>query len=246
MNDITAVIITKNEEEIIGDCLKSLDFLKEIIVLDANSADKTVKIASQYNARVITQSFKDFSQMRNSALKRVNSDWILYVDADERVSPLLEKEILTAVLDQSYSAYRFVRKNYYLGRQWPYKEYVTRLFLKKNFKFWQGQLHETPIFDGQVKKIDGELFHYTHRNIQDMLRKTIVWSEIEARLRFENKHPLVTWWRLSRVFFTGFFDSYIKQRGFRAGNIGIMESLYQGFSLFITYARLWELQKNQI
>ena len=77
-----------------------------------------------------------------------------------------------------------------------------------------------------------------------MLNKTIEWSSAEAMLRYNAGHPQMTWWRFPRVMLTAFFDSYIKQQGFRAGAIGLIESIYQSFSIFITYAKLWELQRN--
>lgn len=245
MNEITAVVITKNEEKTISDCLKSLSFVKRIIVVDSDSTDKTKQLALKLNAEVINHTFTNFKKTREFALTKVNTPWVLYIDADERITPKLKESILKAICDTSFSAYSYKRKNYYLGKEWPYKETVTKLFLKDRLEGWVGTLHEGPDFEGPVKTIDGELLHYTHRNLEEMLNKTIEWSQIEAVLRYKNKHPRVSWWRLIRVFCTGFINSYIKQSGYKAGTVGLIESLYQGFSMFITYTRLWEMQKNQ-
>lgn len=246
MNNLTALVITKNEEKMIADCLKSLGFVDRIFVVDAYSKDKTVEIAKKCGAVVINHRFVNFSQMRNFALKQVKTPWVLFIDADERVTTALAREITRAVGEEKEaSAFSFIRKNYYFGKEWPYKERVTKLFLKDKLRGYKGEIHESPIIDGEVKHLSGELLHFTHRSLEEMLEKTISWSEFEARLRYKNKHPQVTWWRLIRVFFTGFLDSYIKQKGFLAGSIGLIESLYQGFSMFITYVRLWEIQKGR-
>lgn len=246
MNKITAIIITKNEEKTIKDCIKSLTFVDKILVVDSYSEDKTTDIAQKLGAEVIKHTFINFSQMRNFALSKINTEWILFIDADERVSEELQKEMIKAInLKITATAFSFTRKNYYLNKEWPYKETVTKLFLKEKFYGYKGELHESPVFDGEVKRIRGELLHFTHRSLEEMMDKTVQWSEIEAKLRYQSGHPKVTWWRLIRVFLTGFFNSYIMQKGYLAGTVGFIESYYQGFSMFITYARLWEMQKRK-
>jgi hypothetical protein len=97
---------------------------------------------------------------------------------------------------------------------------------------------------GLVGNLAGELKHDTHRSLEEMVAKTNEWSEIEAELRKSAHHPLISWWRLLRVTVTGFWNSFILQGGWRAGTVGWIESMYQGFSLFITYAKLWEMQEK--
>lgn len=243
MNSITAVIIAKNEEDIIGDCLRSLDFVNKRIVIDCYSTDDTIKVAKKYNTEVVKVKFSDFSQIRNAALNFVKTKWILYVDADERINSELKQNI-QKVIETDISAVCFYRKNFYLGKPWPYLETLIRLFQKEKLIKWTGKIHESPVYDGSLTKINGELLHYTHRTIKEMFVKTIQWSIVEAQIRYDVNHPPVTWWRLIRVYITGFYNSYIKERGFKVGPEGLVESLYQGFSMYITYLRLWELQKN--
>ncbi len=244
MNNITAVIITKNEEGMIRDCIESINFVDQILVIDSQSSDKTRQISKNLGAKVVIHPFIDFSESRNFALKQVKTVWVMFIDADERVSKELKNEIIKAVTDKEYSAYSYLRKNYYLGKEWPYKETVTKLIQKDKLTGFTGVLHESPQISGGVKKLSGDLLHYTHRSLEEMIEKTIVWSEFEAKLRFASNHPIVTWWRLIRVFLTGFYSYYFKQQGFKAGSTGLIESIYQGFSMFITYTRLWELQKG--
>ena len=143
-------------------------------------------------------------------------------------------------------AYKISRQNFYLGNHpWPKIEKLERLFEKSSLTEWYGTLHESPKVEGKIGDMDGLLLHYTHRDLSSMLAKTIIWSDAEARLRFDAHHPPMTWWRFPRVMLTAFWDSYIKQQGFKAGSMGLIESLYQAFSIFVTYAKLWELQQKK-
>ena len=112
-------------------------------------------------------------------------------------------------------------------------------------KGWKGILHESPIIDGEIGILDGFVLHYTHRDLSSMLAKTIQWSDYEARLRYDANHPKMTWWRFPRVMIPAFYNSFITQQGWKIGVIGFIESVFQMFSIFITYAKLWELQNKK-
>ena len=252
MNKISAVVIAKNEENMIADCLDSLSFCDEIIIVDNGSEDRTCDIAKRMGAKVFALKTDDFSCLRNFGLEKSKNDWVLYVDADERISKLLKDEIthLTAGSDrvQQLNAYFLKRKNFYFGsskkNEWPHIEKIERFFMKDKLKGWEGKLHESPIVDGEIGVLDGFLLHYTHRDLRSMLAKTIEWSKIEAELRFNSNHPKMVLWRFPRVMITAFLDSYIKQGGWKVGTIGLIESIYQSFSMFITYTRLWEMSRE--
>jgi glycosyltransferase involved in cell wall biosynthesis len=246
--NISAIIITKNEENLIADCIDSIGFCDEIILVDNNSIDRTADLAKKLGAKVVEANTSDFSDLRNIGLKHSSGKWTFYIDADERASEELRKSILEVTKNEvKYSAFKIPRKNYYLGKtEWPKIEKMERLFLKDKLKSWKGELHETPIFEGEAGELGGYLFHFTHRNLTQMLEKTIKWSDTEARLRLRANHPKMTWWRFPRVMVTSFFDSYIKQKGYKAGTAGLIESIYQAYSSFVTYAKLWELQNKSI
>ncbi len=246
MTKITGIVITKNGADLIEDCLKSLSFCNEILVVDAGSSDKTLEIAKKHNAKIIEHNFSDFSKIRNLGLEKAEGEWILYVDVDERVSEELQKSIKkTTESDSVFSAYKVLRKNFYLGNhEWPYIEKLERFFKKADLKGWRGELHESPVVDGKIGELEGFLLHYTHRDLTSMVEKTAQWSGVEAQLRFNANHPRMTWWRFPRVMISGFLNSYVKQKGYKAGTAGLIESIYQSFSMFITYARLWEMQKG--
>lgn len=250
---ISGIVIVKNGENLIADCLRSIKFCDEIIVVDAGSKDRTVEVAQNLGAKVIEIQSEDFSQIRNYGLQKATGDWILYVDIDERVSSELARSIKYQVSSirqaqdkyQDIIAYKIKRKNFYFENyEWPYIEKIERLFRKESLKGWRGKIHESPVFEGKVGELDGFLYHYTHSDLSSMLDKTIEWSKIEADLRFKSGHPKMTWWRFPRVMLTAFLDSYVRQGGYKIGVPGLIESIYQAFSIFITYTKLWELQQR--
>ena len=247
MNKVTlsAIIIAKNEEQRLAKCMASVSFCDEVIVVDNDSKDNTGDIAVRHGAKVIESKGQDFASIRELGLHEAAGKWVLYIDADEEVPEALQKEIRSAVRSPEVTAYRVKRDTYFLGHHWPYKDMVERLFLKSALKGWHGKLHETPVYTGTTNTLKHPMIHRTHRTLEEMVSKTNDWSEIEAKLRMDAHHPPVVWWRLLRVMFTGFTRSYIDQRGWRAGTVGWIESLYQAFSMFITYAKLWELQQKK-
>lgn len=244
---ISAIILTKNVEEIIGDCIDSVKFCDEIIMIDDGSTDRTLEVAKLLDVKVFSVLSRNFAERRNYGAKKAKGEWLLYIDADERVSSELREQIkrVVAEKDTRFAAYRLQRKNFYFGKhEWPQIEKLERLFKKSALQEWYGELHETAKVDGEIGELEGYLLHYTHRDLASMLDKTIAWSEIEAELRLHNNHPKMTWWRFPRVMLTAFWDSYVRQKGYKAGTAGVVESIYQAFSMFITYARLWELQNG--
>lgn len=245
---ISAIILAKNEAQRIGECLSRLEWVDERVVVDNGSTDETGAIARKRGARVVQAHAHDFASLRNQGKEIALGEWLLYVDADEIVSPGLATEIQQTVKiwnETSPVAYTVKRSNVYLGSAWPYSEQMLRLFRKNALIGWQGELHESAEVVGQTGQLHGALLHNTHRTLEEMVVKTNAWSAVEAKLRHDAKHPPVVWWRLWRVMVTGFWQSYVSQGGWKAGTVGLIESTYQGFSLFITYVKLWELQQKE-
>ncbi len=242
---LTAIIITKNEEERIAACLTNLSFADEIIVVDNGSTDKTAELAKHNGAKVAKTAEKDFSRLRELGRKEATGTWVLYIDADEEVTQVLQKEIRDTIEGTDKAVYCIRRDTYFLGHHWPYQDKVERLFLRSALRGWHGTLHETPVYVGEIATLTNPLVHRTHRTLEEMVAKTNEWSVLEARLRLDAHHPPVVWWRLIRVMITGFCQSFFAQGGWRAGPVGWIESIYQAFSMFITYTKLWELQQKQ-
>lgn len=246
---LSVIILTKNEEEVIADCIESVkDIADEILVIDSNSEDRTVEIATRLGAKIIQHEFKNFSETRNFALRKAQGDWILYIDADERATQEFIYEIRSLIRkkDPPYGigGYYIKRKTYYLERDWDFTDRVQRLFYKKFFIEWHGKVHESPRIKGKYLEITAPILHFTHRDLSKMLEKTNEWSEYEADLRFKSHHPRMNVVRFLRVMITGFIRSYVFEKGYKNGTEGIIESVYQAYSMFITYAKLWEKQNK--
>src|SRR4030042_1072840 len=197
---ISAVVLNKNEEAFVHDCLESLAWVDEIVFLDGGSTDDSVKIAGEFRARVIKQEGKGFAQWRNQGLKEAKNEWVLFLDIDERITPLLRKEIEDLLVKEvQFSAYAIPRRNLLLGKElrhggW-YPDYVKRLFIKKDLHQWVGDLHEEPVFDKELGKLINPMVHLQPEKIEPALKKSIKWSEMEERLLHQANHPVVVWWR---------------------------------------------------
>jgi len=243
---ISAIVVTKNNEDIIKNCLESISWVDEIIIVDTGSTDKTIDIAKIFTPKVFSLKTGSFSEWRNYGAEKSKNNWLFYLDSDEEVTEKLKGEIIKTITDSEYPAYAIPRKNILLGKflkhggWWP--DYVLRLMKKDCLKDWEGNLHEQPKIKGKVGKLEEPLIHTSHRNLTEMVEKTNEWSEVEARLLFESKHPKMTWWRFFSVAFKEIWFRGFRKLGFLDGPIGIIEVIYQAFSRMITYAKLWELQ----
>lgn len=241
-------IFWPEEENYIEACLKSISWVDEIVVIDNGASPKTLEIVKKYTDKIYKSNSDNFADRHNLGKEKSSGDWILYVDADERLSKSLTEEIRSELRNPKFNAYQIKRVNFFLGKKVKFgdriPDFITRLFKKEKLESWFGEIHESSQVDGKIGKLDAPLYHLTHRDIYSMMEKTINFSEHEAKLRFQNNHPPVVWWRLVRVFLSEFYTRIIKYQGWRQGTEGWIDGIFQSFSLFIVYARLWELQRN--
>ncbi len=247
---ISVIVIAKNEQDRIKACLESVTWADEIIVLDNNSSDKTIDIAKKYTDKVYSVNDLDFASIRDKGMEKAVGDWVLYVDADERVLFTLKEELQETIKTSQYSALAISRKNIIFGREvkygpfWP--DWVIRLLKKDDFKGWLGKIHEQPKFKGRLGYSKNSLLHLTHRNVDQVVLKSLEWSKIDAKLRLESNHPQMSGWRFLRILFTELFNQGIVRKGFFGGTVGTIDSILQTFSMFITYVRLWEMQQKPL
>jgi (heptosyl)LPS beta-1,4-glucosyltransferase len=248
---LSVIVLTRSESEKLDDCLKSIKNIADEIVVLIDSEEKNTdseKIAKKSKAKILRKTFLgDFSKKRNYALKNAKGEYVLYVDDDERLTKELINEIKSIVKEKSeYSAFAIPRKNVIFGKefkhcgQWP--DYVIRLFKKTDLKKWQGKVHEQPEFNGELKHIEGAFVHLKHDDLESMVDKTNNWSEIEAKLMFDAEHPPMNIPRFITAMWREFFLRMIKQKAFLDGPEGIIYGMYQVYSRFISYAKLWEMQ----
>ncbi len=246
--NITAIILTKNEEAMLANCIETLRWCQEIIVVDTNSRDQTVGLAERLGAKVIQSRQSSFAERRTEALRHCNTDWLFYIDADERATPRLAKEILVQIETTSTNALEIHRENMMYGKFFTHggweKEYVIRIFRRKALAGWKGDIHESPVFNGAVTRLHSSLFHLTHRNTIDGLYKTAAWTPVEARLLFEANTPPVTVWVLFRKTVMEFIRRAFLWSGRKDGIEGIIEAGIQAMNRYLVYVQLWELQQH--
>lgn len=247
---ISAVIIVKDEKAMLPACLASLDWVDEVLVIDTGSTDDTIKVAKRLGARVVEYtSGKSFSDWRNKGLREAKGNWIFYIDADERVSKALAKEMRASILGDEYSWYVIPRSNKIFGKEfrhggwWP--DYVKRLFKKDALMKWTGDLHEEPVVEGAMGYLKNHLTHEKHETLFEMVEKTNRWSAIEGKLMFGANHPPMNIPRFCTGMFREFWYRMVIKRAFLDGGEGIIMAIYQVYSRFCSYAKLWEMQINK-
>lgn len=243
---LTAVIVAKNEAEMIVNCIDTLRWCDEVLVIDTASTDDTAQLAETAGARIVGFASPSMAKVRNEAIKRVKTDWVLYIDADERVTPTLAKEIAVLLETTTASALTLRRQNIHYGKTFHHggwqQDLVTRAFKKEAFQEWFGDIHESPKFAGEAVMVKSPLLHLTHRNTVDGLKKTISWTPIEARLLFEANTPPVTLRTILRKGIVEFVRRGLLKKGYQDGMEGWIEAVVQGINRMLVYIQVWELQ----
>lgn len=242
-NDLTIALLSHNAETTIEAALKSADFVEHILVIDNHSTDKTIDIALKFTDRIITTNEQSFAEKRNLALETLKTDWIFYLDTDEEITPELQKELIETVSSDQVGVYSVRRENYFLGRRMD-PDWVERLFHRQMISGWFGKVHESPDIKGEVVQLEFPLFHTSHTDITSMLKKTNSWSEIEADLLMESKHPPIAWWRLIRVAVSTFWTQITRRRLWKYGREGWFEAYFQAINSLVVYTKLWEKQNQ--
>ena len=245
MQPLTAVVITRNEEGNIGACLRSLAWLDKVIVVDSGSTDNTCAVAQGLGATVVFHPWAGYSAQKNFAHTLVESDWVLSIDADERVSTQLQNEI-TDVLARfpagsSIVAYRVPIRDWMFGKfvnygSWPQQKHV-RLYRHGKIT-WVGAVHEGQAIDGEVGSLSAPLLHYSHTSISRFIEKLNQYTEIEAEEMFKQGQRV----RLASALLgagRAFLGQYVRLQGFRDGGHGLILAALMAMYYFVTRAKLW-------
>jgi glycosyltransferase involved in cell wall biosynthesis len=244
---LSVAIITKDEEKRLPDCLRSVSFSDEIIVVDSGSSDKTVQIAEEFGCRVFIQDWKGYGAQKNSAIEKCRNEWVLLLDADERLSVGTAELIADILKAPSADAYTFKRKNYLHGRwikhsgYWP--DLQVRLVNRLRGSF-HGAIHERWMTDGPVKELDACIEHYAFADYSDMLKTLNEYSTVIARELYMSGRRANS---LSPVLHgTGmFFKIFVIEKGFLDGLDGLVTALTKAGGSFFKYAKLLELQREK-
>lgn len=246
----TVIIYTRNEENNIQACISSAFLLtKDIIIIDMESTDTTVKIAKQCEVLVYSFPHKHYVEpARKFGIEKAQTDWVCILDADERITTELADEIKNAMTCHTYTHYKIPRKNIFAGTKWLkrggwYPDYQVRLIKKSSFVTWSGEIHGSPQINGMCGLLHSSLVHYFHPNLENMVEKTIIYENIESDLLFhagKKANTLVFF----RKFWGELYRRLIRHVGFLDGSYGIIESVYQAFSKTITYLFVYEKNRG--
>lgn len=247
MNNISAVIISKNEETNIAECLKSISWVSEIILVDAESTDKTLELAKNFTSKIFINKWKGFVNQKKFALDQAANEWVLNIDADERVSPLLKEEIIN-LMDQDIAGYYLRRENYFLGKRikscgWD-NDYQLRLVRKSKTQLTDRLVHEGFTVDGKTERLKNRLIHYTFTSIEKTINKINYYSSLRAEELFGKKKKVGGFTIISHGL-TAFFRYFVSLRGYKDGIHGLIISLFNSFTTFLVYMKVWELQSER-
>ncbi|MEM6514933.1 MAG: glycosyltransferase family 2 protein, partial [Bacteroidota bacterium] len=241
MPTLTVIIPTFNEEQFIADALYSVKFADAVIVVDSFSTDKTVTIARDYGAIVLQRKFDNFSNQKNFALKEVKTDWILFLDADERITYKLRMQIEAAMKMGNHTGYKLNFPHFYMNRfLYHHDNDVTRLVKNGKCQF-EGDVHEKLVVDGSIGKLKAPVLHFTYTNLQQYISKKDAYAWFQAR-QLQRKKKKVTYFHLAFKPFYRFFSSYIIKGGFLDGIPGLAVASVNAYGVFSRYAKLLLLE----
>lgn len=248
MNTVTVVILTKNEEENIVEVIKNAQKLtNNVLIVDSGSVDRTIELAEKNSAVVIYRDWdNDFAAQRNFALKYVKTEWVMYLDADERMSADLISNV-KKVINKDLVLYKMERRNNAFGRSFKYgvlgPDSVIRLF-PKDKGYWKGKVHERVICELPLKKLCGYIDHYTYNDFDEYLEKMNIYSTIGAVKNFESgkKAKCIKDFVLRPIL--AFFKMYILKKGFLEGFIGFVLCVNYANYTLNKYVKLMLLERK--
>ncbi|HUF05364.1 MAG TPA: glycosyltransferase family 2 protein [Aridibacter sp.] len=248
---ISAKIIVFNEEDNIAEVCESVGWADEIVVVDSGSTDRTVEIARGFTDKIHFNKFVNFKLQHEFADSKTDNDWVFWIDADERVTPELKESILALKErdpDDLPNGFLIGRKPRYMGRWighsgW-YPDRVLRLYRKSASSWSDNIVHESVRVDGDPGTLEGELLHYTRRNLKEHHDVIARYSELAAEFRFR-KGERAGWSDFLLKPPSAFVESYLLKQGFRDGLQGLLIAYFRAYSVFLRSAFVWELQQKE-
>lgn len=243
---IAAVVITKNEERNIADCLDTLGWVDEVIVVDAESTDRTVEIAKGATPNVFVRPWPGYGPQKNFGIDQARAEWILIVDADERVPEALRDEIVALLRrnpDPETAGYEIPRRNYFYGK-WIeggglYPDYQLRLFRRTAGRYDDVLLHENFRLAGTTGRLEQPLDHYSMPTIAHHVRKMMRYTSLGAQEKLKTASRIGAWTIATHHLGT-VLKTFFARRGYRDGLHGVIVAMFAGLHTFVKYAKAWE------
>ncbi|MBA4374051.1 MAG: hypothetical protein C0402_14465 [Thermodesulfovibrio sp.] len=242
---LSVAIITGNESKMLAACLESVSFADDIVVVDSESTDQTVDIARRFNCRVFVEPWKGFGRQKMSAVEKCRHDWVLIVDADERIPEETKEAIVKAIQGaDTADGYSFFRKAFFNGKWikhcgwWP--DEIVRLFRKEKGRVTDRAVHESIEVMGSVRRLSGPILHYPAEDTDALLKKISAYSTLGARELAKSGQKATA----SKAFthaLTSFVKSYFIKKGFLDGREGFIISITGSVTTFYKYIKLMEL-----
>lgn len=246
---LTVIVPTFNEEENLPECLEGVKWADEILVVDSFSADRTLEIAKAYECRIIQHEYINSATQKNWAIPQATCPWVMIVDADERVSPELRREIEETLGNPIHQGYYIGRLNHFLGFPlryggWgPREDKNIRLFMRDKGRYEDKEVHADVIIDGTVGSLKHPFIHYSHRTLDQYFRKMDRYTRWAA-LDIIRKGKPVKWHQFTIRPLGDFFRLYLLKLGFLDGIPGLFIALLSAYYVTVKYARAWEIEKE--
>ena len=245
---LSVVIITKNEEANIRECLESVKWADDIVIVDDGSQDKTVEIAQNYTDRIFQKRMDIEGKHRNWANALARNSWVLSLDADERVTPELREEI-ARIMDRpgEFKGFAIPRKNY-IGNYWVrfggwYPSAQLKLFRKEDFRWEEVEVHPRAFLNGRWGKLTRDIIHYSYKDFGDFLHKMNRQTTLEAIKWVKDRRKM----GLGRALWRAgdrFMRTFLRKKAYKDGFLGFIISVFSGFYQILSYAKYWELKKD--
>lgn len=251
MLKLSVVLITCNAAAHLEDCLASVAWADEIIVLDSGSQDATVEICRKFTQKVyFSEDWQGFGVQKNRVLAYAQGEWVLSLDADEVVPKQLQIEIQQAIQQTEYTAFKLSRSSRFMGRWMQHSgwrpDYVTRLFRRDSAEFSDDLVHEKlEVLQGKLGTLDTPLLHYTYDNIEQLLEKTNRYSTASAVMHYARGKRGSIWQAVGHGLWA-FFRTYVLRRGFLDGQEGFLLAISNAEVAFYRYVKLRYLDKNKL
>ncbi len=245
---LSAIVITRNEAANIGECLDSLAFCDERIVVDSASDDATAAIARDKGAQVVEHPFAGYGAQKNFALSLAQGDWVLSLDADERVTPALRDEIRAAIARGDAEAYEMPRLSTFCGRTmrhsgW-YPDYVLRLFRRGWARFSDDLVHEHVVCDGRIARFKEPLLHYPVERLEDALSRMARYSTAGAEMLATSDRPIYFITGIVRGVYA-FMKTYVLRLGFLDGREGFLLAVANAEGTYYRYMKAWLMRRRR-
>lgn len=247
MRKLTAIIPTGNEEHNIAEAIDSVSFADEILVVDSYSTDRTVEIAQEKGAKVIQREYGYSASQKNWAIPQATHEWILLLDADERIPEPLKNEIISVLKSEPvHDGYWIYRRNFFLGREVKHTwkdDRVIRLFHRDRCRYEDKHVHAEIIAEGSVGELQNSMTHNTYISIDAYVKKLNRYAEWQAN-DYDKKVGKITPYHLWIKPGFRFFKHYFLKQGFRDGMPGFIVSILQAYAVRMRYIKLWIKRNN--